>query len=294
MYGRTCAACTIHAQSYRRSRLKFFSCRTTVGRYKMPGKPVSDAAMTDQLQRSTNVPLVRVEGKTYRDGSCWEPKRLVANPTLLRDMRDTTAREAEARFGFPPSLYFYVGHACPTFASDGNTFVFVFAGNTFDDDEGSMTHFDTGGLYCGKVHLDSSVDPCDYLTMHRIESLATWRDEFERYVSTFFDSPAAYVLGQKPTKADAHGRHFHPENERRAWTWELQLSRDHDLRAGLKRLWLTTEAHDKLADAVTEIVDRQEKLRWRAILTACLAPPIATDDATSLCRAAEAEIASWL
>ena len=213
-----------------------------------------------------NVPLVRTEGKKYQSGAMWSVDLMLSDPRLLRDQRDRIAREAEVVFGLQPSLYFYVGLACPAFATEANAWIFVFAADTFDGQPGTMTPFDTGGFLTEKIHLDREVDRAGLRRRHRADDLAGWRDKFRAYVEEHFSSARAYVLGERATKADPDGRLLHPENkDSRAWTWELQLDGDHDVRVGLLRLWLLYD-HKRLLNQRIRQRPRPERLRWREAL----------------------------
>ncbi len=246
------------------------------------------------------VPLVRTEGKQYASGSVWSPEQMLREPRLLREFRDQTARTAEVAFGLGAPLYFYVGHACPDFGIRSNTWVFVFAADCFDREVGTMTHFDTGGFHLRKIHLEPELhdeeDRRSYVDAHKLPSLVGWQAAFHAWVEEHFDSPKAYVLGGRAKKEDPRGRLLHPGNERRAWTWELQLHADHDIRDGLVRLWLFYLPMVKLK----QLIRRQpapERRRWRQALSSdrLRTPPATPSESPHVvCRLAEEEIASWL
>jgi hypothetical protein len=249
----------------------------------------------DRSAAAPHVPLVRTEGQRYANGAVWTVDLLLREPLLLREHRNEIARKTEAAFGLGASLYFYVGHACPDFARGGDPFVFVFAADVFDGAPGTMTHFDTGGLYSNKIHLNRDVDLADYVAAHRLDNLDGWRDRFGAYLKEYFSSAEAYVLGKdRAKKPDDYGRLHHPENERRAWTWELQLHDDHDVRRGLLWLWVTTDVYDRLLDAIIDLRDDTERTRWQGIVEVSLRNPGASREASELCQAAEREIVQWL
>jgi hypothetical protein len=263
------------------------------------GDDVDDGQGGDGDVAVHDVPLVRTEGKTYTNGAVWSVDRLLRDPRLLREDRDPTARAAETAFGLGASLYFYVGHACPDFAASANAWVFVFAADTFDGMPGTMTHFDTGGLHCGKIHLVRDVDLAEYVAAHRLPSLDGWRDRFRAYVGEYFSSTKAYVLGkERAKKDDEHGRLHHPENsDPRAWTWEMQLHDDHDVRVGLLRLWLLYDDRMRLKQLIRRLpADEQQK--WREALQGdrLRTPPAVPSESneTAICRLAVEEIASWM
>lgn len=270
----------------------------------MTSAPANDASGRERASVfALAVPLVRTDGKSYTNGLLWDTATLVNDPVLRRDMRDTTARETETICGLPASLYLYVGHACPDFGADGNTLVFVFASDTFDaEPEGSMTPFDTGGLE-KHIHFDDRPDDLRaYVEEHLIRDLSTWRVRFCAYIDEYFESAAAYVRGDRAKDSarrhDRDGRHFHSENERRAWTWELQLYRDHDVRKGLVRLWLPQHYRVFLESKVRNL-PKTEKQLWKKALKDCIRVPDVRapheSNAKSICSAAENDVIhTWL
>jgi hypothetical protein len=90
------------------------------------------------------VPLLRAEGKVFSEGyPTLGSTAFVHAPVLLRESRSNTARDAEASFGFEPSLYFYVGFSHPSFGDA----VLVYPPESFDLDQGGATPFDGVVLY---------------------------------------------------------------------------------------------------------------------------------------------------
>lgn len=251
-----------------------------------------------------DVPLVRTDGKQYQNGLVWSVDEMLRAPCLLREHRDQTARLAEAEYGLGASLYFYVGHACPDFArceagASPSPVAFVFDAATFDGVAGTMTHFDTGGFFCGKIQIDGLPDRgarAAYVAQHRLDGLPGWRDKFRAHVQEYFRSTRSYVLGERPSP-DPHGRH-QQNDDRRAWTWELQLQGDHDCRVGLLRLWLLYSHKELLKRRIKELPDPQERRRWQEALRGgrLRAPPAVPTESTpdAVCRHAEEEIASWV
>jgi hypothetical protein len=244
-----------------------------------------------------DVPLVRTEGKKYASGAVWSVDLLLRDPFLQKEHRDQIARDAEKALGLSPSLYFYVGHACPAFAEATNTWVFVFAPDTFDEKPGTMTHFDTGGLFSKKIHLDREVDLAAYCAAHRLDKLSGWQGRFQAYLGEYFTSVGAYVLGERARKDDPEGRHS-KNTDRRAWTWEMQLHEDHDVRVGLFRLWLLPDHMDQLKRRIREMEPEAERRRWRSALppNRLRTPPAVPDEtnAAAVCRLAQEDIASCL
>ncbi len=194
--------------------------------------------------------LVRTEGKQYQSGYTLDVTKLLACEPLRVAARDQTAQDAEAALGLPPSLYFYVGHACPAF---GNL-VFVYDFNEISPTVGSASDHDTGGLHAGYVRFDPpmsdnqrrdwSADP-----EHRwpIVNLKQQTDDF---IARYFQSFAAYCTGNRATTNDAVGRLLHPENERRAWSIEVRMEADHPLLSGISLIGLNSAAFESVRDAV--------------------------------------------
>ncbi len=183
-----------------------------------------------------NIPLVRTEGKAFANGPTLSPHQLIALPQLERASKTTVARDAERAFGLGDCLYFFAGHACPDFGD----LVLAYASDMADADDGNATPLDTGGLSLGFVHardLDSGEDKATYCNKHLV-GLTAWRQRAAAYVSEYFSSSAGYVNGGEPLKDDPSGRLRHPENnDRRSWTWEVRILRDHPIEQSLLKAW---------------------------------------------------------
>ena len=175
----------------------------------------------------------------------------------------------------------------------------VFEPSLADAAPGSATPFDTGGLCHGKVHADSirANDPAsarDYLDRHRLP-LSGWRPAFAGYLSRHFHSPASYVRGERAHTDDATGRLLHPDNQRRAWTWEVQLESDHDLRQDVRFFLLAQDIADALRDTLSTLPD-DEAAPWEDLMhdPGRFRTAPASTTTPVLCTMAEEEIASWL
>jgi hypothetical protein len=183
-----------------------------------------------------NIPLVRTEGKDFPDGPTLQPELFVELPMLRRASKSAVARKAETELDLGDSLYFFAGHACPDFGD----LVLAYEPDMADSAEGSATPFDTGGLSEGHVQaqaLDTGEEKAAYTRRHLVE-LRTWREDVEAYIAEYFPSKEAYVKGGKPSRNDPSGRLHHPENhDRRAWTWEIRLWRDHPIEQSLRKAW---------------------------------------------------------
>lgn len=237
----------------------------------------------------TEVPLVRTEGKAFAEGATLTPERMVRDPRLLRASKTDVTRAVERALGFGDSLYFYAGHACPEFGQ----IVLAYAPRWSTSKPGGATPFDTGGLQLGYVKGTGTHDPIDYCNRHRV-SLASWIDEFAVYLERHFSSPGAYVLGERAGVDDASGRLLHPENSRRAWTWELQIESDHDLLSDLQLLCVQSEVAEALRRELRALPD-EEASTWSDVLSSSsfrVAP--AGSEAPSVCSMAEEVISTWL
>jgi hypothetical protein len=196
------------------------------------------------------VPLVRTEGKAFAEGATLTPERMIRDPRLLRSSKTEASREAERTLGLGDSLYFYVGHACPDFGQ----IVLVYTTEWSSSEPGGATPFDTGGLRLGYVKGIGTEDAVSYCKNHRV-ALGKWPSEFAAYVEAYFATTRAYVLGERARVDDSTGRLLHPENVRRAWTWELQVEADHDVLANLKLLCVQPEVSDAIRRVLRVLPD---------------------------------------
>ena len=235
------------------------------------------------------VPLVRTDGKVFADGDTLTPERMIRDPRLLRSSKTEVTRETERVLGLGDSLYFYAGHACPEFGQ----IVLVYAPEWSSSEPGGATPFDTGGLRLGYVKGTGTDDPVSYCKHHRVD-LTSWTGEFAAYIETSFSSPSAYVLGERAQVDDSTGRLLHPENARRAWTWELQIQADHELLANLKLLCVQSELSEALRRELRALPD-DEAAAWIDLLSSPVfrvAP--AGAEAPLVCSMAEEVISTWL
>ena len=170
------------------------------------------------------IPPVRVEGKAYRvrGDLTMTAERFGTGPWLDREARDEAARQAEAFFGFEASLYFYAGIAHPDFGD----VVFVYEPECFEGRAGTATTFDSGGMYLGfikGVGLEDTERRRHYVKRDSCE-LAEWRDRAHAWVRGQFATVKDYLRPDgRPFSADPKDRLGHPENERRAWAFEIRL-----------------------------------------------------------------------
>jgi hypothetical protein len=195
---------------------------------------------------AARVPLLRAEGKVFSEGyPTLGPADLLTVTLLRRESRSDRTREAEASFGFQPSLYFYVGFSHPSFGEA----VLVYAPESFDRDQGGATPFDSGGFHLDHIvvgGVTSSSAKRAYVEQHDVR-LRAWRRHFARYMAAHFESPIAYVQGRRPTRDDRSHR-LRDGTDRRAWTWELRLHRDHPVMDHLQRAYLSFDYEQELRE----------------------------------------------
>lgn len=176
------------------------------------------------------VPLIRVEGKSFseRPPLTMTPERFAAGAQLEREARDRAARDAEVAFGFEPSLYFYAGVAHPSFGD----IVLAYHPETSTQLPGSMSTFDTGGMYLGHIHgrgLVTADERAAYVKCD-ICTLDGWRQRASTWISDNFESVDDYIdPGGRPKCNDPTDRLGHQDNEKRAWTVEVRLYVDRDI-----------------------------------------------------------------
>lgn len=190
--------------------------------------------------------LIRAEGKAFADGRTLSPEAFVQLPRLQVASKTDDTRRVEQEFKLGDCLYFFAGHACPDFGE----VVLVYEAGMADADKGDATPFDTGGLHAGYIRYTSSpVESEVYYRNHRCP-LEKWQIQAQAYVRDYFDSKEAYVLGQRPVRDDPTGRLMHKGNERRAWTWEIRIHRDHPIESSLLGIWMKEDYFEELRKRV--------------------------------------------
>lgn len=192
------------------------------------------------------MPLLRAEGKIFPEGyPTLGPAALATSAPLQRESRSDRTRDAEASLGFSPSLYFYAGYAHPDFGEA----VLVYEPESFDRDPGGATPFDSGGFHHGYIRVrgvTSARARRAYVAEHDVP-LQEWRGRFSRYLAQHFESSVAYVRGRPPIRDDRSHR-LHDGRDRRAWTWELRLYRDHPVMERLQRAYLSFDYAQELRE----------------------------------------------
>jgi hypothetical protein len=176
------------------------------------------------------VPLIRVEGKRYavHPHLTMTPDRFASAAPLEREARDQVAREAEREFDFEPSLYFYAGIAHPAFGD----VVLAYHPEPSTTLAGSATTFDTGGMYLGLIKgrsLSTTAERRAFVDADRC-ALDTWRARASDWIEEHFDAIDTYLEPDgRPRSTEPDDRLGHPDNERRAWAFEVRLHEDRAL-----------------------------------------------------------------
>jgi hypothetical protein len=216
------------------------------------------------------IPLVRTEGKQFEEGyPTLHSSDLVAEPVLRTESRSDRTRAAEAALGFAPSLYFYVGFAHPDFGDA----VLVYEPESFDANPGGATPFDTGGLYHQYIRADGVTTPDErrtYVARHEV-GLDQWRAQFAAYLAAHFSTPAAYVRGDRPIVDDA-SRRLSTAADRRAWTWEVRLYRDHPAFDQLRAAYLSFDYFEEIRASLQTATASQRSLWLHRLATGILRP----------------------
>jgi hypothetical protein len=215
------------------------------------------------------IPLVRTEGKVFTGDRQVTVDTLFEPDAALRcEYRSERAREAEEGFELGASLYFYVGFACSAFvewsgATIRSAFVLLYDPAIVTESEsGGHTKFDSGGLWHGFIQFDPArtVDQCRAwgLTDVGIRTLAGWRSNVDAYIRAHFNSDeTGYVreLHPRATDTEGLGRMTHTNNDRRAWSYEVRVHRDHPLREGLLSIVARTDALEALRNRLENTED---------------------------------------
>jgi len=233
------------------------------------------------------IALIRTEGKVFEEGTTLTPKAFLNLPSLERASKTGITRAVEADFGLGDCLYFFAGHACPDFGD----VVLVYQGDMADADEGGATAFDTGGLHSNRIHYcaEPQESKSSYCQRHS-HPLDSWRRQAASFIQEHFTSAKGYVLGERPIRDDESKRLSHPENSRRAWTWEIRIHRDHPMESSLRGIWMSEDFYEEVRSSDAKSGQ------------ASVAPGIGLLDsgkvfsvsADTLHRAAEEEATKWL
>jgi hypothetical protein len=214
---------------------------------------------------------------------------LIAFPTLKRASKSARTLQAEGLLELGDCLYFFASHACPSFGD----LVLAYSAEMADTDQGSATPFDTGGLAHDFIQadtLDGGESRNRYNRRHAVE-LHEWRVAAAAHIHEYFSSRDAYVLGERPTRNDDSGRLLHPGNDdRRAWTWEVRIWRDHPIEQALQKAWASADFFEGIRHQLRRSTSREAQRCGEMIATRTLssAPP-----GEPVHPLAEQEIATW-
>ena len=131
--------------------------------------------------------------------------------------------DAESNLGIRGQpYYFYVMRTHPTYSFA--IFLFQDCHMTPDatNDMGA-TPFDSGGLWCGKIHTDppASNGARKAIFSKNEVSLGSWEKSFSAYLLSNYTTLSDYVAGTAPRGATKPIVNHHP-NEALAWTWEVR------------------------------------------------------------------------
>jgi len=165
----------------------------------------------------------------FSNFSSWPPTLSPTDDTNARS-RPRTVKTEDA-FNLGRCVYFYAGRAFPV--SGGMAFAFSPVAEA--NHEGSVTPFDTGGLYCDDffkpyIHMTPSKDAHSRKAFCQASMipLAIWRKRFADFLAVYFSPLAGYWEG-RPWKPDPDGILLHPQNTWQAWTFEVRFQEPHGI-----------------------------------------------------------------
>ncbi|MBF0162508.1 MAG: hypothetical protein HQL88_09490 [Magnetococcales bacterium] len=184
------------------------------------------------------IPLEELYECLQRNGGDWflsshDPSRV--GHRLLENCRAVRADV------FEPCLYLFAGKVYPDV--DTTPIIFVYAPAIEEGRRGSVSPFDTGGLWCRHMHPHCDQPTACQLIADTARPLQEWREAFTLFVEDFFagtlrrylereaPTPAPTLRGSWPAELPVrnennwhltvHGRGRIRES--RAWTWEIRL-----------------------------------------------------------------------
>lgn len=165
---------------------------------------------------STRVLLVHVTD--LRGARQWATSGLRAGSVS----RSPVAREVEALLGNKMCLYFYVGRVFPR---RGGVALAV-AVEADHGRDGWAAPFDTGGML-ERIHFSSPRDRGsreEFLRQRAQIPLNEWRAHFSEFLAQYFDPRASFSSYwlDRPNRNDPDGMFECPDNEWRAWTFEIR------------------------------------------------------------------------
>lgn len=154
--------------------------------------------------------------------------------------------DAENDAHLPPCLYFSVGRA-----NDFGGVVLVISPDCEKEKNGSSTPFDSGGMIYGYIHPLSKQGKKERATFIEESKfpLSSWRQRFGAYLASFFQIPEDYMTG-RPNRSDPEGILSDPDNEPRAWTFEVRICESLDMRNGNTLRWYAQHRHYRSLDFI--------------------------------------------
>ena len=172
--------------------------------------------------------------------------------------------ESEAGLGLPACHYWYVLHAEAAFGQ--TVFLWSATINTWQEEDGGISPFDSGGLWHGFVVTQPPLPagPDRKMLFVRYDrALPGWYENFRLHLAACYVNAAEYIRGEAP-RGGVPEIIAGPPNTSRAWAWEARICRDTPLaaRLTLERAYWTAddrasfdrwlEDHDALDDAQLE------------------------------------------
>jgi hypothetical protein len=140
-------------------------------------------------------------------------------------------RFVEGHVGFPPSVYFYAGRACP----DYGQVALAFPPTCETDRVHSATPFGTGGVVKQDIGraFRLNVEPDDlgqrirYCRSSTVaaEKAPGWRSLFARWLLVYYPTGAAGYWTKPPEHHDPEGLYALNSDNWQAWTWEVRFHR---------------------------------------------------------------------
>lgn len=139
-------------------------------------------------------------------------------------------RFVEEQVGYPPSVYFYVGRACPDYGQAALAFAPASERDRFD----SATPFGTGGVVKKDLNsafkfnlqqddLEARVAYCHASTLSD-NGEKGWRADFARWLTAYFPADPAGYWTQAPQTPDPEDL-YSLNVDWQAWTWEVRFKR---------------------------------------------------------------------
>lgn len=180
----------------------------------------------DQAKAAADkIPLVHVTtGENFLQIILNDPPELLPS---VRGRSKPKTLAAEGTVSLPPSVYFYAGRAY----EDHGDVALAFDGECHTCHTGAATPFDTGGLVVGRIKWrETNGRPRasgDFIKASTIP-LTEWRKAFADFLAGYFMSLLDYWLG-RPHCVDQEGIFDEPENEARAWIFEIRFHEGHNM-----------------------------------------------------------------